>query len=163
MNRVIVDSRLDRDVLIGYCDRNAFQHSLLQRSFEEVYFQYEPRLKTIEMLRKLDEPWTATVIMASWCGDSQREIPRFYRVLDETGVEDARITLIALDRDFNANGVDVEGLEIERVPTFIFYKGRKEVGRIVENVRQTMEDDMLLILSTPGRDKAPENPFPINP
>jgi thiol-disulfide isomerase/thioredoxin len=114
------------------------------------------------MLRKLEEPWTATLVMGTWCGDTHREIPRFYRILDEMGVSDQSITLIAVDRTMQADGLDLEDLEIERIPTFIFYKKGKEVGRIVENARETLEDDMLLILSRPSLPAAPDGPNPLS-
>lgn len=162
MNRVIEDPKLGRDVLIGHCNRDGLNHKIFQRFFETGYYHYEPRLKAIEMLRKLEEPWTATVVMGTWCGDTHREIPRFYRILDEMGVSDQSITLIAVDRAVQADGVDLEAFEIERIPTFIFYKNGKEVGRIVENARETLEDDMLLILSRPLLPAAPDGPNPVS-
>lgn len=160
MNRVIEDPKLGREVLIGYCNRDGLHHKTFQRYYETGYFHYEPRLKTIEMLRKLEEPWTATIIIGTWCGDTHREIPRFYRILDEAGVPENSITLIAVDRTMQAEGMDLEELNFERVPTFIFYKNGKEIGRIVENARETLEDDMLLILSSIALPASPDNPNP---
>ena len=39
-----------------------------------------------------------------------------------------------------------EGFDLIRVPTFIFFKNGKEVGRFVERPRETLEKDMLKIL-----------------
>lgn len=38
-------------------------------------------------------------------------------------------------------------LDIMQVPTFIFYKDGKEIGRYVEFARKTLEKDMLAIVS----------------
>ena len=40
-----------------------------------------------------------------------------------------------------------EGFNIERVPTFIFYKEGKEIGRFVEFPQESVEADMLKIVS----------------
>jgi hypothetical protein len=41
---------------------------------------------------------------------------------------------------------DVDSLDIELVPTFIFYRKGMEIGRIVETPLQTMEEDIYRIL-----------------
>jgi len=44
-------------------------------------------------------------------------------------------------------GMDISALKIERVPTFIVYDGIKELGRIIETPAETLEEDLLMILS----------------
>ena len=39
------------------------------------------------------------------------------------------------------------GFNIKRVPTFIFYKKGKEIGRYVEYARESLEKDLLKIVS----------------
>ena len=40
----------------------------------------------------------------------------------------------------------VKDLKVERVPTFIFYKNNKEIGRIIENPKKDMAEDFLEIV-----------------
>ena len=47
---------------------------------------------------------------------------------------------------YSPNGEE-QGLEIGFVPTYIFFRNREEVGRIVENPMQSLEKDMLAILN----------------
>jgi hypothetical protein len=56
------------------------------------------------------------------------------------------IDIIAVDRKKQASDVDMTPYSIEKVPTFIFYKNGKEVGRIIETPHTTLENDMQLIL-----------------
>ena len=42
---------------------------------------------------------------------------------------------------------ETEGLKIELVPTIIFYKDGYEIGRIVETLTESLEKDLLKILS----------------
>ncbi len=87
------------------------------------------------------------VFFGQWCSDSRRDVPRFLKIVDLAGTSLGRVTLYALDRKKKSP----EGLEgqyrIERVPTFVFLKQGKEIGRIVEMPRTTLEGDMLGILA----------------
>jgi hypothetical protein len=40
----------------------------------------------------------------------------------------------------------VEELKVERVPTFIFYRDGKEIGRIIENPKTSLIEDFLEIV-----------------
>jgi hypothetical protein len=57
------------------------------------------------------------------------------------------LTLICVDRDKKAPETIVENLKVEKVPTFIFYKGNDELGRIIEVPADLLEKDMLKIIS----------------
>ena len=63
-------------------------------------------------------------------------------------IPEERINLIGVDRE-KQSSVDLSQLNIEYVPTFIvFYKG-KELGRIIENPRISLEADLLQLLQNP--------------
>lgn len=84
--------------------------------------------------------------MATWCGDSRDWVPRFYKIMDELDFKSKNLTLICVDRDKKAPGTKVEELNIEKVPTFIFYRKKKELGRIIEVPGDLLEKDILKIL-----------------
>ena len=88
----------------------------------------------------------ALLFVASWCPDSKRDVPRLFKILDQAGFPELRVTMHALDRTKkDAAGLTVQW-NVERVPTFIFLRGGKEIGRIVERPKATLESDMLQIL-----------------
>ena len=86
--------------------------------------------------------------MGTWCGDSQRDVPNFYKILDEANFNYKNLELVTVNRQKKANGLE-EGFDITHVPTFIFYKDGKEIGRFVEHALDdsTVEEDFLKILS----------------
>lgn len=90
----------------------------------------------------------------SWCGDSQRELPRLMKLLDETGFQRQNLQIIAVGgRDSlykqSPDGRQ-EGKGIFRVPVFIIYKDGTEAGRINEYPAVSLEHDLLAILNKMG-------------
>ena len=85
--------------------------------------------------------------MGTWCGDSKREIPRFYKVLKAAKFNVSNLEMIAVNRGKKTPDNLQKGLNIFRVPTFIFYKNGKEIGRYVEYPRVSLEKDILAIVT----------------
>ena len=95
--------------------------------------------------------------LGTWCGDSRREIPRFFKILDQAGFKFNNLELIAVNRNKKTPDNLQEGFNIIRVPTFIFYKQGKEIGRYVEYAKESLEKDMLQIISEKPYKHAYEN------
>jgi thiol-disulfide isomerase/thioredoxin len=87
-----------------------------------------------------------TVVMGTWCSDSRREVPHFYKIVDYLGFDESNIDLICVDRAKVGVADEVDGLNIKLVPTFIFYKDGEELGRIVETPEGTLEKDISEIM-----------------
>ena len=49
-----------------------------------------------------------TIVLGTWCSDSQREVPRFFKVLNEAGYNDKRVKVIAVDKNKEAVVVNVK-------------------------------------------------------
>ncbi len=89
------------------------------------------------------------IVLGTWCGDSKEKVPRFLKILDLLGTTFDDLKLIAVDREKTAPDMDVKGKYlIEKVPTFIFYKGDVEIGRITETPKVALEKDLFFILNT---------------
>ncbi|MCT4700057.1 thioredoxin domain-containing protein [Tenacibaculum haliotis] len=137
-------------MLLGKTDKNAFNIDDFSW-FQENYNQYLTNDKVVRQLKKSLQNYTIKAFYGSWCGDSKREIPKFYKVIDEVGFNTNKLSMIAVDKKPEAykaspNGEE-KGLNIHRVPTFIFYKNDKEIGRIVESPKQDFERDILTIIN----------------
>lgn len=91
------------------------------------------------------------LFMGTWCGDSRREVPRMYKILDYCQVRSSKIQLINLNNSDTAYkqspGHEEQGLNIRRVPTLLIYEGQREVGRIVESPVTSLEKDILAIVT----------------
>jgi cyclophilin family peptidyl-prolyl cis-trans isomerase len=104
---------------------------------------YKPDTSVEEMMKTyVTQQDRVEVIMGTWCPDSLREVPKFLRILDDLksqyGVT-LPVTFMAVDR------AKQKPVKIEKVATFIYYRGDRELGRIVEKPQGLFEDDLLAI------------------
>jgi thiol-disulfide isomerase/thioredoxin len=74
------------------------------------------------------------MIMATWCPDSKRELPRYFVIMDAAGVADSTLTMVGVDRTKKDSEGLTEKWGITRVPTFVFFRKGQEIGRVVERV-----------------------------
>ncbi len=117
--------------------------------FEAQYKAYEPDSQAVDFLSHFTKPVQVLVFLGTWCPDSQREVPRFLKALDLAhNPPSIRVKLIASDRSKK----DKENLsvkyKIERVPTFVVLYQGKEIGRIVEQPKDSVEKDFVAILKS---------------
>ncbi|PWG06169.1 thioredoxin family protein [Polaribacter aquimarinus] len=143
----ITAQKNERGDLVGFADKESFNQAPYKTWFDEKYNTYKPDATTISLLKKKIKGFKIKGFMGTWCGDSKRETPRFYKILELTNFNLNDLELITVNRNKKTPDNLQEGLNIKRVPTFIFYKNGKEIGRYVEYARETLEKDILKIVS----------------
>lgn len=114
--------------------------------FVSGYNEYQIPEEIEEKIEKKLKEYTITIFMGTWCEDSQNQVPKFYKILEEVDFPLRKVTLITMKRDKTTPENYEDGLNITNVPTFIFYKDGKEVNRIVESPKVSLEQDMISIL-----------------
>lgn len=137
----------DSVMLLGKANRKGFQMDAFKDWFNTGYEAYKIDSETLVELKPLLKDVTITVFMGTWCEDSQRETPHFYKILDDVNFDESKLTLITVSEEKTTSQGFEEGKNITNVPTIIFYKNDKELGRIVEYPIESLEKDMLAILS----------------
>jgi thiol-disulfide isomerase/thioredoxin len=148
LNRAIPDPKTGEDMLCGYCDRDGLSEGSFREWFQPEYEQYlVDHVKLSSLNQDLFLISDITVVMGTWCSDSRREVPRFIKIIDELGAEVNAINLICVDRAKNADVPDMAELQIELVPTIIFYLQGDELGRITETPHESLESDMVQIFN----------------
>ena len=133
------------DMLTGPAERRELQTGSFGSWFNPNYSEYSVDQSLVEELKPLLQDVDITLFMGTWCGDSKRETPRIYKILDAAG-KTQDIELITVDRAKTTPQGLEEGKDIKRVPTLILSKDGKELGRIVEYPIESLEADMLKIL-----------------
>ncbi len=114
------------------------------KGFDDYQLNTEPLNKLLEIPK---DELTIKIVMGSWCPDSRREVPKFMRILQIWQFPAGKVTFIGVDNAKLSPVGEYTGLNIERVPTFIIYKNNIEVGRIIENPKTSLEQDMVNILT----------------
>lgn len=132
-------------MLTGKTERQELQTGTFGSWFNPRYDEYDINKDLVLQLKPLLKDVAITIFMGTWCGDSKRETPRFYKILDAAG-KTQDIELITVDRSKTTPQGLEAGKDIKRVPTLIFSKNGEELGRIVEYPIESLEEDMLKIL-----------------
>ena len=120
----------------------------LPQSFVAEYDTVHVQTEFIDLIRKAGEGVETMVFLGTWCSDSRHQVPRFLKVIDLTRPSLQRVSLYGVDRNKKSPEGTEASYHIERVPTFVFLKQGKEIGRIVESPQTTLEGDMLSILAS---------------
>ncbi|WP_341215942.1 thioredoxin domain-containing protein [uncultured Wocania sp.] len=149
-NKLTVDKK-GNELLLGRITKSDLTNNTFNTWFSKNYNDYLVNKNITKQLKDSLNQYEIKVFLGTWCGDSKKEIPRFYKVLDATKFPENQLQVIAVNRTKEAYkqspNNEEKGLNIHRVPTFIFYKNGKEVNRIVEHPKETLERDMLNILT----------------
>lgn len=143
-----VESKNDGKMLLGYQTKDQLLKEPYSEWFVTEHDEYQIDQKALAELKKEKfNTYNITLVMGTWCEDSHREVPRFFKILDELKFPDSKLTMIAVNRKKEAPGGEEGPLNIQRVPTIIVQKYGKEIGRIIENPSTGyLERDLLEIV-----------------
>lgn len=106
---------------------------------------YKFKKSYLDSLEALKGKYDVKIFYGSWCSDSEEWVPAFFSLREKLPVK--KVSLIGLDRTKKDPEGDAAKYSIEMVPTFIFLKGGKEIGRITETPDGLLEKVILDILS----------------
>jgi thiol-disulfide isomerase/thioredoxin len=132
----------DSSILTGRLERAEFD-SWMKPMYDTLSLQTE----FLPLISQAHKDVEIVVFLGTWCSDSKRDVPRFFRLADEAGIPPKQITVYGLDRKKQSRDGMAARYGITAVPTFIFIKHQDEVGRIVEHPESTLEGDILKILA----------------
>ena len=148
---VIVPDTIDDDMmLLGIINRDGFKNDLFSEWYKVNFNDHILDTTTVEALKPKLKDIYIKVFMGTWCSDSQREIPALYKILGEAEYNYNNLEMIAVSHEKETPDHLEEGMDIQYVPTIIFYKEEKEIGRFVEFAQENLEKDILAILSETG-------------
>lgn len=137
-------------MLLGRIDRKGLTSGPFAQWFDTEYASYTVHTQELADIKSKLAGVDILVFMGTWCPDSQREVPRFYKILDYLQADERRLAVIAVDdhpdRRKTSPGGEEKGRNIEYVPTFIFLRNDVEIGRIIESPQVSLEADMADIL-----------------
>ena len=148
INNVVIDPDINREILLGYVNDEGLKNYTVFTNADVYYKEYNIDTSLAEIINKNSNDISIKVIFGSWCGDSKRNVPAFQKIVEVSNFDKSKIEYIAVNRKKKVGSVDIASLDIKRVPTFIFYRNDKEIGRIIENpTSETIEQDWVDIVA----------------
>lgn len=114
--------------------------------FDTYAKRYEPDQSIINELNMVQDSILIDVFMGTWCHDSKREIPALFKIMES--INNTKITAKYTGIEYRRRGPKdiIKANNIKRTPTLVIYKNGSEIGRIIEEVDESVEADLLKII-----------------
>jgi thiol-disulfide isomerase/thioredoxin len=118
------------------------------QEWKDGYMSYRVDESFLDTLKaKIGDNLKIDVYLGTWCPDSINNVPKFIKIIDTVRNPKVIVNFYNVKRKASKDvKYYVEDLKVERVPTFIFYRDGKEIGRIVENPKNSLVEDFLEII-----------------
>ena len=142
-----IEQSEEYDHIIGTLKRQDIEEFPYSMWFEKSYQNYLIDNETTKQISQLINDYEITIFMGTWCEESQKDLPAFFKIIDQTNFDNQKIELIAMSEEKTTPNDYEKGLEIYNIPTFIFKKNGTEINRIVEFPVETLEKDIYKIVS----------------
>ena len=136
-----------QDMLVGEITKNDLSQPPFAAWFQQGFEEYTPSAEAMQVIKSNISEYEIKVYMGTWCPDSQREVPKLFKILELADYDLNKLTMTGLDYNKSAPGNPQTEYDIKRVPTFIFLKNGKEVDRFVEYPQETIAKDIAKIVS----------------
>ena len=134
----------------GEFSRDQLENSNHNGWFVENYNAHPLNKALVSQIDSLYDDIEVTIYMGTWCEDSQREVPGFFKIIDALEANDQVQPIVGLNEDKVSHDGSAEQAGVTNVPTFIFSKDGEEINRIVEFPIISLEQDILDILQEKG-------------
>ena len=108
---------------------------------------YQPDSIQMEKLRKVSagNDFHCEVYLGTWCDDSKIHVPAWFKL---NSLLHLKSEYIGVDRNKQCPLTDCSSWNITLLPTIVVFKDGKEIGRIVETPKKSMEFALLEILES---------------
>jgi tetratricopeptide (TPR) repeat protein len=142
-----------------YLDKNGNKHfwgniqpaDLQKEGFKEWYHKsienYTPQ--TDERVNLGMEGVDVLIYLGTWCGDSKNWVPKFIKKWESMNLSLDRLKMVAVHNQDEVYKQAPDRSEVEhnlhRVPTFVFSRNGKEIGKIVESPVNSLDTDIAQI------------------
>jgi len=114
--------------------------------YKKNYDSFTPDSASVAFLSSAAKNIHFIVFGGTWCGDTKRELPKFFKTVSLARIPESNIELYGVDRSKRSSDGLTETYDITSVPTFIVISGGKELGRIVEQPEESIELDLMHIV-----------------
>lgn len=133
-------------VLMGPINEQLLANDSAFRWFFTGVNSYNPDNAWVRYISFYRDSFDVVAFVGTWCEDSKRLLPQFYRVMMAASYPMSRIKLYGLDHALKGKGGAERTYDVNKVPSFILLHNGKEIGRITDHLQRSMEADMVSLL-----------------
>lgn len=139
---------LPKNPLVGAATLDEIlSHSPVYRRGIELY---EPEDDALARLRSIESPVDIEVFFGTWCSHCKILVPKFIKVMRMVDNQNLKISWMGVPKSFGSYP-PAQSNGVRGIPTFIFYRDGKELGRIPGDPGEdTIEKAMADILRPNG-------------
>jgi thiol-disulfide isomerase/thioredoxin len=113
-------------IILGVQKRKTLETAPYDTWFATAHKEHTLDTATIMTIKGELAATDITVFMGTWCEDSQRETPAFYKIMDLAGIDSDSFKLITVSEEKDTPEGLEKGMDITNVPTFIFSQKLKQ-------------------------------------
>jgi hypothetical protein len=141
---LVFSSCKQKQYLTGYYDYEGFSKACKWDYYLDE--KYKPKEKWADSLSTIQakDSLHLQIFLGCYCGDSKKWVPRFFSMQPDLPI--SRIEIISVDTTKKDEKNLSESVGLKKIPTFIFYQGNSEVGRIVEKPKGRLEKNLFMVL-----------------
>ena len=133
-------------ILLGEINLANLQTSSVTPWFNDEFDRVNINSQVAKDLKPFANDLEIFVFMGTWCEDSQRELPPFFKMLMAMEFDQEHLKMFAMSEEKSTPSNFEQGLEINYIPTIIFFKNGKEINRFVEFPLNSLESDILKLI-----------------
>jgi thiol-disulfide isomerase/thioredoxin len=117
-------------------------------AFDEQYRRYSPDKRELQAMQALNGK-SVLILFGSWCHDSEREVARFLKLADASGVRLKQLRLVAVGLDKKDPAGLAQRYNLLYTPTIIVMDDEQELYRMVERPKGPLALDLQQGLTGP--------------
>ncbi len=114
--------------------------------------------QAVNRFRQIKQDFRIVCILGIWCPDSREGVPPFVETVRRAENPHLKMEIYGVDRRKEDPTHSAQRFGVDRVPTFIIFSDKKEIGRMVEFPEDTFARDFLKII----RENRVKNEKPLN-
>ncbi|WP_448546668.1 thioredoxin family protein [Thalassotalea fusca] len=134
----------DVDDAIGHVTTGGIKSEF--KTFNDNYQTFQLTSEDAERVANWPENINVSVYFGTWCHDSQREVPKLFRIAEAS--LNVQFSWIALDRTKSDPQSLAKLAGVKFTPTIVVYNNEHEIGRIIERPKVSLVDDLEKIIFT---------------
>lgn len=141
----------EEDYPTGKINRSVFFNYTNKATYEPEYESYQPNMDAIKYIKSQKGKFQLKMVMGFWCDDSKKYVPQVIKVLDEAKWDtddNDQLKIFGVDKNKEAGFEGYKSLNITKVPTVIVYWKDREIGRIEEIPKVSIEEDLVKIMKS---------------